>query len=511
MAVNGKPTKLRGGCIHHDNGLLGAASFDAAEDRKVRLLKARGYNAVRPSHNPYSAAFLSACDRHGLMVVGETFDAWRQPKLPQDYSVYFDDQWRSDLIAIVMSARNHPSIILWSIGNEIPGRNLPGGVETQWQLGNLVHELDPSRPVTAAINDFVGKPVVASQNAARPGRAGMTDQTSSVFLDATGYNYKLLQYESDHKAYPQRILFGTESFPKDVFAIWDLTDRSDYLMGDFVWTAMDYLGEAGIGGATYASPTNAHGMAMPSAWPYVVSDCGDIDLIGGRKGASFARDVVWGLSALEIAVQTPPPDGKIEVARPWGWSNERQSWTWPGSEGKTLAVRTYTSGDKVELHLNGHLLESRDVTVADLKHIEFKAVYAPGTLEAVAFKGGAEIGRRRLATAGTPAAIRLAPETKIGGAGRGDVSHVAIEIVDAHGQWVPDTIEGLQLSITGPAELIGFGSANPCATGSFQSPAAQTWNGRALAILRGKGKTGQVRIVVTGKGLKGASATLHFA
>lgn len=510
MTVNGKPAKLRGGCIHHDNGLLGAVSFEAAEDRKVRLLKARGYNALRPSHNPYSEAFLDACDRHGVMVMAETFDCWREGKLPQDYSLYFDNQWRSDLTTIVKSARNHPSIIMWSIGNEIPDRNSPAGVEIQWQLGNLVHEIDPTRPVTAAINDFVGRPVIPSQNAARPGRAGIADQMSAVFLDVAGYNYKLLQYEPDHRDYPQRIMFGSESFPKDIFAIWDLTDKSPWLMGDFVWTAMDYLGEAGIGGTAYAAPGTPALAAMMSAWPNVVSNCGDIDLIGNQKGASFARDVVWGISALEIAVQKPPPGGKVELARPWGWSDERQSWTWPGMEGKTIAVRVYTSGDKAELHLNGKLVDSKNVTAADLKHMEFETTYAPGTLEVIAFKGGVEIARRHLTTAGAPAGIRLVSEKAAGGAKRNDVSYVAVEIVDAKGQWVPNVVKDLQIFISGPADLIGFGSADPNASNGFQSTTTQSWDGRALAILRGKGKTGSVKITVHGDGLQGGAAVLHL-
>ena len=176
MTINGVPTKLRGGCIHHDNGLLGAAAFDAAEGRKVQLLKARGFNAVRPSHNPFSPAFLRACDQHGMLVMAETFDVWHEPKSPQDYSVYFDEQWRNDLTVMVLSARNHPSIILWSIGNEIPGRNSPVGVETQWHLANEIHRLDPTRPVTAAINGFAGRPVKPSDEAARPGFAGVPDR-----------------------------------------------------------------------------------------------------------------------------------------------------------------------------------------------------------------------------------------------------------------------------------------------------------------------------------------------
>lgn len=505
MTLNGQPIKLRGGCIHHDNGLLGAAAFDDAEDRKVRLLKARGYNALRPSHNPYSPAFLSACDRHGMMVVAETFDAWLSPKLPQDYSVDFKDQWRSDLTSIVLSQRNHPSVVMWSIGNEIPNRNLPSGVETQWRLANEVHRLDPTRPVTAAINDFPGRLVTPSAATARPGRGGVPDQASTVFLDVVGYNYKLRKYEADHARFPDKVFVGTESFPKDVFAIWELTDRSPWLIGDFVWTAMDYLGEAGIGG----SVDGQGGMGGLGAWPEVVSRCGDIDLIGNQKAASRARDVVWGLSPLEIGVQKPPPEGKREFTRPWGWSDERQSWTWPGAEGRPLAVRVYTAGDRVELRLNGKTLESRPVNPADLKHVEFKVSYAPGTLEVAAFRGAAEIGRRKLTTTGAPAAIRLTPEGKTG-RGRGDVSYVAVEVVDAHGQVTPDVAKALKLSISGPAELVGFGSASPFATGSLQSPSAQTWDGRALAILRGLGRAGEVRIQARGEGLKSGAATLRL-
>ncbi|CAN7248299.1 DUF4982 domain-containing protein [Phenylobacterium sp. LjRoot219] len=508
MTVNGALTKLRGGCIHHDNGLLGASAFDAAEERKVRLLKARGYNALRASHNPFSPAFLRACDRQGVMVISEAFDAWRAPKLPQDYSTAFEDHWRGDLAAMVLSARNHPSVIMWSIGNEIPARNLPAGVEAQWLLANEVHKLDPTRPVTAAINDFPGRQVIPSETSARPGRAGVADEASAVFLDVVGYNYKLAKYERDHQRFPNRIIYGSESFPKDVFAIWELTDRSPWLLGDFVWTAMDYLGEAGLGGGVYAA--DAKGLAL-GAWPWVVAGCGDLDLIGNAKGPSLARDVVWGLSPLEIAVQKPPPEGKVEVLRPWGWSDERQSWSWPGQDGKPLAVRVYTAGDRVELRLNGQLVEAKPVTAADLKHVEFKVPYAAGTLEAVAFQGGRELARRRLITAGAPAAIRLVPEGKgVGGAGRGDVAYVAVEVVDAQGRRVPDVEQAVQLSISGPAELAGFGSANPLAVGSFQSAAAKTWDGRALLIVRGAGRPGRVRIEARAEGLKSGAATLRL-
>jgi beta-galactosidase len=252
-------------------------------------------------------------------------------------------------------------------------------------------------------------------------------------------------------------------------------------------------------------------MGSLGAWPSVVSDCGDIDLIGEQKAASRARDVVWGLSPLEIGVQKPPPEGKKEIVRPWGWSDERQSWSWPGAEGKPLAVRVYTVGDRVELRLIGKTVEARPVTAADLKHVEFQVPYAPGTLEVVAFRGGAELARRKLTTAGAPAAIRLTPERKDAGAGRGAVAYVAVEVVDAQGRVVPDLAKALKLSVSGPAELVGFGSANPFAARSLQSSTAQTWDGRALAILRGQGRAGQVRIEARGEGLKSGAATLRLA
>lgn len=504
MSLNGAPIKLRGGCIHHDHGILGAAAFDAAEERKVALLKARGFNALRPSHNLFSPAFLRACDRQGVMVICESFDTWREWKFsPQDYSSIFDANWRSDLAAIVMSVRNHPSVIAWSIGNEIPGRNTPEGVETQWRLANEVRRLDPTRPITAAINGFAGHVVTAAEGTARPGTAGVADRTSTVFLDLVGYNYKLADYETDRADFPQRVFYGSESFPRDVFAIWDLTDRTPWLLGDFVWTAQDYLGEVGIGGSVFV-PAGPNARASASTWPWVNAYCGDLDLIGNQKAPSYARDVVWGVSPLEIAVQRPVPQGQVEVLHFWGWPEELQSWTWPGAEGQPLTVRAYTAGDHVELRLNGRRIADKPVTAMDMKRIELTAPYAPGALEVVAFRRGAEIARRRLETAGVPAAIRLSQQPFGGGAGRGDISFVGVEVVDAQGRQIPGLKKEIQLSVSGPAELVAFGGANPLAVGSLQSLRAQTWDGRALAIFRARGRAGRIIVTADAGGLHGA-------
>lgn len=510
MMLNGAPTKLRGGCIHHDHGILGAAAFDAAEDRKVRLLKARGYNAVRPSHNPFSRAFLEACDRRGLMVVAETFDVWRRGKKPLDYAVRFDSHWREDLDVMVRGARNHPSIIMWSIGNEIPDRNTPDGVEVQWRLANAVRALDPSRPVTAGLHEFLGRDVVAADKTARPSRGGIPDQTSTLFLDVAGYNYKHRDYAPDHRVYPERVMFGSESYPGDVFEIWDLIDRSPWVVGDFVWTAMDHLGEVAIGGGAVI-PSDAKIRMPPMAgWPWITNDCGDLDLIGQQKAASFARDVAWGVSALEMAVQRPLADGKIEVLRLWGWSDEWRSWTWPGAEGRPLSVRIYTVGDHVELRLNGQRVAARDVSAKDLKHVAFEVPYAPGVLEAIAFRRGHPISRKRLETVGAASAIRVTPEAVTAGASRGDIAYVGVDIVDGKGRTLPLTARRVTLAVSGPADLIAFGSANPRACGGFQSRGADTWDGRALAVLRGRDRAGAITVTAMADGLKTGTGRLRL-
>ena len=507
MTINGQALKLRGACIHHDNGLLGAAAYDAAEERKVLLLKARGYNAVRPSHNLFSPAFLRACDRHGMLVIEEFFDAWRWPKLPEDYAAHFDAEWRTDLETIVRATRNHPSVIMWSIGNEIPNRNSVEGMEVQWRLANAVHALDSTRPVTAAINSFPGHVQTPTASSARAGSNAAPDHASALYLDVVGYNYKLADYEADHRQFPQRVFYGSESFSRDLFGIWDLTDRSPWLIGDFVWTAMDYLGEAAIGGSIPAASASALSLG---AWPFVNAYCGDLDLIGQQKAPSLARDVVWGLSPLEVAVQKPLPAGKVEAIRPWGWSDEWSSWTWPGAEGKPLAVRVYTSGDRIEVRLNGAVAATKEVTPADLKHVEVQVPYAAGLLEVIAYRGDAVIGRKRLETAGAPAALRLAPETARGGSSRGDVSFVRVEVLDARGRIAPETGVPLTLSIEGPGDLAAFGSANPVAVGGFQDNTSAAWRGQALAVIRGTGRDGVVKLTVTSPDLASASTSLHL-
>jgi beta-galactosidase len=508
MQINGQTVKLRGGCVHHDNGLLGAAAHKDAEVRRVALLKARGFNAVRSSHYPSSRAFAEACDAQGMFLIEEAFDMWRSPKTPQDYAADFDNNWRADLSAMVLSARSRPSVIMWSIGNEVPHRATPEGIETSWNLANAVRRLDPSRPVTAALNGFLGRPVVADEATARKGFANVPDNAAAVFLDVVGYNYRLDRYVSDHQDHPRRVIFGSESFPKEVFQAWDLIEKTPYVIGDFTWTAMDYLGEAGL--ATAVRDKIKKGMPMQGAWPWVGANCGDLDWNGRQKAASLARDVVWRISPVEMTVQRPLEPRTYEHPSPWAWSDELASWTWPGWERQPLNVRIYARADRVELLLNGEAVAARDVTLADKLPLEFQVPYAPGVLEVVAYKAGREIGRRRLETTGAPIKLQLSFEQKTGSAQRGSLSYLWIEIADARGRAVPDLARKVGLSLSGPATLVGFGGAAPLALGSFQSAQAMTHDGRALAILRSNGGAGLVRISAQSEGLTPGLAILRL-
>jgi beta-galactosidase len=508
LAINGSRTILRGGCIHHDNGLLGAAAFPDADERRVRLLKARGYNAIRSSHNPMSRSLRDACDRQGMLVIDEAFDMWHVAKNPQDFSNHFKDHWEEVIEAMVCSARNSPSVIMWSIGNEIPYRATDEGVDWEWKLANAVKQIDPTRPVTAALNGVLGAPMTAVAEAARPGMAGKVDNASTIFLDVPGYNYRLEDIEAERPEHPERVIYASETFPKDVFDYAALVERAPYFLGEFVWTAVDYLGEAGIGASAYVKTGVPFYVA---GWPWVNAWCGDIDLIGQQKAPSRARDVAWGLSPLEMAVQSPVPDGKSEFVAMWGWSDELQSWNWPGMEGKPLAVRLYTPGDRVDLLLNGKSVGSKALNAADKMKAELTVPYTPGTLEAVAYRGSKVIGRRELATVGGPAKLRLVAEQAKHSSDRQALSYVAIEVLDVQGRVIPDEARKIALTVDGPAELVGFGSANPQAVGSFQSREAQSYRGRALAILRSKGKSGTVRVEARSEGIAGGVTTLKLA
>ncbi|KIC94339.1 glycoside hydrolase family 2 TIM barrel-domain containing protein [Flavihumibacter solisilvae] len=482
--LNGKTMKLQGGCIHHDNGLLGSAAIDRAEERKVELLKANGFNALRCSHNPPSEKLLEACDRLGMLVIDEPFDHWQKAKNPDDYHRFFDDWWERDFSSMILRDRNHPSIIMWSIGNEIEERADSSGVEITKRLKAKAQELDPTRKITEAVNEFWD----------HPGRPWSMTAPAFELLDVGGYNYQWWEYENDHAKFPDRVIMGTESVPKHALENWNLVEKHPYVIGDFVWTAMDYLGESGIGHTTYETGK----IPQLRPWPWFNANCGDIDLIGGKKPQSYYRDVVWRRSKIEIAVHAPYPKGAVEQVSYWGWPDEEQSWTWPGSEGKPLEVKVYSRSPRVRLMLNGKTVGEKQTD--SLLTANFEVPYEPGELKAVALESDSA-GSVVLTSAGAPAALKiLADRTNIK-ANRNDLSYVTVEVVDAKGNIVPHARLPIKWTLTGNGEIAGVGNADPADMGSFKSVIRNTFRGKMLVILRPKKGGGEMMLKVETPGL----------
>lgn len=498
FTLNGEKVLLKGGCMHHDNGFLGAAAIDRAEERRVELMKAYGFNAIRTSHNPPSRQFLDACDRIGVLVIDEAFDMWERPKNPQDYHRFFKEWWQKDIRSMVMRDRNHPSIILWSIGNEINERADTSGLIITKQLSDEVHRLDPTRPVTAAICEFWD----------HKGRPWSATAPAFSLLDIGGYNYQYLRYESDHAEFPDRIMVGTESVAKDAFGNWKQVEKNSWVIGDFVWTAMDYMGETGIGNSRLNDDPDS---AFLKPWPWFNAYCGDIDLIGFKKPQMYYRDVIWDNSKLEMAVHAPIPAGKKEIVSYWGWPEEWQSWNWPGNEGKELEVRVFTKCSEVRLELNGKIVGQKEVNDSTKLIAVFQVPYQPGTLKAIGLENGIEVASRELRTSGPVYRLRLVPDRAVIKANRNDLSYVKIEVTDAQGNLVPNAAIQVKLTVSGQGELAGTGSASPNNMASFTGPEVKTFRGRAMAILRpDKGnKGGRITLKAEAEGLLSDEITVE--
>jgi beta-galactosidase len=487
--LNGKSIELRGGCLHHDNGALGAATIDRAEERRVELLKKYGFNAVRTAHNPPSQPFLDACDRLGIIVLDEAFDQWQRAKNPDDYHLYFDTCWKKDLDAMVLRDRNHPSVVFWSIGNEINERVDSSGLVIAKMLIAEVKRLDTTRPVTNALCSFYDH------------RGYKWDTTAPAFAltDVGSYNYMWREYESDHTKYPNRIMMGTESYAKEALTNWNLVEKHPYIIGDFVWTGMDHIGEAGLGNSRIDSGKTRGGLLQP--FPWFNSWSGDIDLIGGKKPQLYYRDIVWRTAPMHMLVHTPIPEGMKETVSDWGWPDELPYFHFPGSEGKLLRVNVYTRYPAVRLELNGKLIDQKNVSPDNLT-ATFEITYQPGTLKAIALNNnGKVLDSVLLQTPGKPVAIRLTADRQKITTSRNDLAYVTAEIVDAQGRLVPDAIIPLSFTISGNAQIAATASANPKDMQSFQKPEHRTFRGKCLIIVRPKGKGGKIVLKANGAGL----------
>lgn len=492
FVLNGKPMLLNGACVHHDDGVLGAMAFDAAEIRKVRQMKEAGFNLIRTSHNPTTRAFLDACDSIGMLVVGEAFDGWRTAKTKYDYSTMIDSCYREDIQAMVMRDRNHPSIIAWSLGNEVIERKDIRVVHTAKLLKGAVLECDTTRPITEALCAW--------------------DRDWEIYdphfdvLDIGGYNYMIFKHASDHERNPKRVMWQTESFPRDAFRNWATVKDNAYVVGDMVWTGLDYLGESGIGRNYYEGERPGESYAEGGQPDWHGACCGDVDITGWRRPISHYREMLW-KDAEDVYMAVKEPDGYRGKIHGTSWSvwPTWESWNWSGWEGKPIEVEVYTKAKEVKLFLNGKEIGSKAVG----RDTEYKAVftvpYEAGTLRAQA--GKKEV---TLATAGEPAALRLKADRNVITADGQDLAFVTVEVIDREGRICPDAAISCEAAVKGQGHLMAFASADLKDREPTTSPNVTTWKGRALLVVRSTSKKGLTQVSVRSS-LPTATLTIRSA
>ena len=489
FVLNGKPLLINGTCVHHDDGVLGAMAFDDAEIRKVRQMKEAGFNLIRTSHNPTTRAFLDACDSIGMLVIDEAFDGWRTQKNPYDYSTVIDSCYREDIHAMVLRDRNHPSIICWSIGNEVIERKDIRVIQTAKLLKQAILDCDTTRPVTEAL-------------CAWDSDWEIYDPHFDV-LDIGGYNYMIFKHASDHQRNPKRVMWQTESFPRDAFKNWAVVNDFPYIVGDIVWTGLDYLGESSIGRYYYEGERPGEHWFDGGFPEWHGAYCGDVDITGWRKPISHYREVLWhNDTPLYMAVKEPDGyHGKI-LETSWSVWPTWESWTWPGWDGKPVEVEVYTRQPEVKLYLDDQLIGTKQVS----RDTEFKAVfsvpYKAGTLRAEA--GGESV---ILKTAGEPARLRLTPDRTTMTADGQSLTFITVEVVDKQGTPVPEAAISCEAIVKGAGTLLAFASADLKDTEPYTSPRVKTWKGRALLVVRSTQKKGSVSVSIRSP-LPTASLTL---
>jgi beta-galactosidase len=531
LRINGETVLLRGACVHSDNGPLGAASIGRAEERRIALLKEAGFNAIRTAHNPASPSMLDACDRLGMLVMDEAFDMWTRGKTPYDYALDFPQWWRADLDSMVAKDYNHPSVILYSIGNEIIEVGTPHGAVLARDLAEHVRALDPTRPVTNGVNALLA--VIDELESIRQSEQGLNEMMadmgqgfsaigsseaatrrtaeSSSVLDVLGLNYAEGRYAQDAELFPHRVLVGSETFPSQIGTLWPMVLAQPNVIGDFTWTGWDYLGEVGIGATAYAEDPDAVA-GLEREYPYLTAWCGDLDLTGWRRPASYYREIVFGLrTEPAIAVLRPERHGQtVTMQSPWAWSDSVSSWTWPGFEDRPVTVEVYADADEVALHLDGTEVARGPVGGARPMLATLETVYRPGELVAVALRDGAEVGRTSLVSASGPTRLTASADRLDLRDDDADLAYVAIELRDPAGVLVTGADVPVTVAVTGAGVLAGLGSGAPRTTERFDATRRTTFDGRALAVVRPTGP-GPVEVTVTAEGLEAVVVRLEVA
>lgn len=513
LRLNGKPMKLRGGCIHHDHGALGAAAYPAAEERKIRKLKEAGFNSVRIAHNPPSLALLEACDRLGMIVQDEAFDIWNKRKLDvtADYHLFFKEWWDRDISYMVKRDRNHPSVMSYSIGNEI--YEIDGTSEgAKWarKLSDEIRKYDGTKFVTAAVQKITlanYKPDDIDPEEYRrymEERFGAKDQhrineATRAFeapLDIIGFNYHHDFLDVFHKDNPEKVVWGSENWALMIYRDWQNVLNNSYMIGDFTWTAIDNLGEVGHGASWWERDKDTF---QKEAYPWRTCYQGDLDLCGYRLPLSHYREAVWFENkAPKTFVTHPEHYGEKYFGTPWSWEDVHDSWTFGEKYvGKPVSVVTYGIYDKVEWFVNGRKVGE---AVPREARATLDTVYEPGELLTVAYKDSAEYSRHVIKTISNAAKVIVTPEACEFIADRCDLCYFDIAITDKDGNVDVHSEREVSVTVDG-AELLCVFSGNPISDDSFSDNKCRVYKGRALAVIRSD-TPGEVKITVTSENLK---------
>ena len=531
LTINGRREILRGACVHHDNGVLGACTYPEAEERRVRILKENGYNAIRSSHYPCSKDMLDACDRQGMLVMDEYVDVWYIHKTKYDYVNYLQEWWQQDLKDMVEKDYNHPSVIMYSTGNEVAETAQKKGIELTGKMTDHLHKLDPYRPVTCGINIFfnflssMGMGVYSDDKAEKSAQSAKREaekkekkkpvgsefyntlaclvgdyfmkigatlppcdwKTKDAFanMDIAGYNYGLFRYKHDLKKYPQRLILGTETFCKDAYSFWEIAKKNKRILGDFVWSGWEYIGETGDGAAEYEDYKGE----MPHT--RMTGNNGRIDLLGKpRAEAAYTRVAFERETGPFIAVKPVYQKEKLNLTG-WALTKALESWSWRGCAGEKAEVEVFARAAEVELLVNG-----KKVTRGKVKKCrsKFQITYEDGEITAVSYdKNGHEINRQTLVTANEQTILHIKPEQETVQSGK--LLFVPMQYGDFIGNWKPMEKHHLRVAVEN-GTLEGLGSACAYVEGNYAQDTVDTYYGEAMAVIRA-GETGTVKITVS--------------
>lgn len=549
LRINGEQVKLRGTCIHHDNGIIGAATLERAEERRCRQMKEAGFNSIRSAHHPMSKAMLDACDRVGMLVMDELSDMWTNHKNANDFALHFLNCVETEVERIVKKDYNHPSVILYSAGNEIPDLGSARGAQINRMICNQFHALDSSRYTTNAVNGMltlgpkmgtVIQEIMSNmQSAAGQGEKDgkkheeegasalntmmalmigpgadafachplMTESIEEACqaMDITGLNYLTGRHILEKELHPNKTVVGTETYPADIVRLWDIVKKNNHVLGDYTWTGYDYLGEAGCGIFYYDGTQNFNGV-----YPDRIAYIGDIDIIGYRRPISYLREIVFGLRGEPyIAVERVDRYGMKHSQTAWMLKDNIASWTWPGYEGKPANVDIYSSDQEVELFLNGNSLGRKPAGEACGFTASYEMTYEPGELLAVGYTDGKETGRFVLKTADDDVELQVICEGENLKADGEDLAFVTVKLVDKDGIENLYAEREVTVSVEGAGTLQGFGNADPRAIGSYDDTIWKTYNGYVMAVVRAGSVAGEIKVKFEAEGCKAQEIVIH--